>query len=84
MMVTDPAPSPEAPVTLAPTAVAEYAWPTCTACGYALPETDTDRQACRHCEERASVRLRELPALFARVNSTAALVRGARRTGGAA
>lgn len=59
----------------------EYEWPTCVACGHDLWEDETERWACRPCEERTRTRLGELPALFARLNTTAALMRGARRTG---
>lgn len=61
----------------------DYAWPACTACGKALwvDEAETGRQACRPCEARTAQRLAELPALFAQLNTTAALMRGSRRTG---
>ncbi|MFI8942739.1 hypothetical protein [Streptomyces syringium] len=58
---------------------ADYAWPTCTACGRDLWHTELGRMACLPCEEKTATRLRELPALFAQLNTTAALMRGARR-----
>lgn len=59
----------------------EYAWPTCTACGRDLWETEAGRQSCRPCELRTAEHLAELPDLFRQINSTAALMRGARRDG---
>ncbi|MFE4867713.1 hypothetical protein [Streptomyces sp. NPDC056682] len=63
----------------------DYVWPACTACGKALwvDEAEAGRQACRPCEARAAQRLAELPALFARLNTIVALMRGARRPGAA-
>lgn len=58
-----------------------YQWPTCTACHRNLWTDETTRWACRPCQNKTSQRLGELPALFARINSTAALMRGARRPG---
>lgn len=60
-----------------------YAWPTCSACGRELWHTELGRQACRPCESRTATRLAELPALFAQLNTTASLMRGARRPGAA-
>lgn len=57
----------------------EYQWPTCGACGRDLWETELDRHACRACEDRTRERLGELPDLFARLDTTAAMMRGARR-----
>ncbi|MEV6547979.1 hypothetical protein AB0M57_04625 [Streptomyces sp. NPDC051597] len=60
-----------------------YSWPTCTACQKDLwvDEAEAGRLACRPCENRTAKRLTELPALFAELNRTATLMRGARRTG---
>jgi hypothetical protein len=63
-----------------PVAVAaDYAWPKCVACEKNMWVSETDRWSCRPCEDKTAARLAELPALFARINTTAALVRGARR-----
>ncbi|MER5875475.1 hypothetical protein ABT119_06040 [Streptomyces sp. NPDC001910] len=65
-----------------------YIWPTCAAGPEAGPRShklwtdELDRLVCRPCEERTTGRLTELPALFARLNTTAALMRGAQRAGG--
>lgn len=61
--------------------VEEYAWPSCTACGRDLWETEVGRQACRICETRTSERLVELNRLFREINTSAALMRGSRRGG---
>lgn len=58
---------------------AEYQWPTCTACGHNMWVSEVSNWACGLCRTRTAERLTELPALFARINTTAALVRGARR-----
>lgn len=58
----------------------DYQWPTCAACARDLWADETHRLVCRPCEDRASTRLGELPGLFARLDTTSALVRGARRT----
>ncbi|MFI5992480.1 hypothetical protein ACIBAC_11585 [Streptomyces sp. NPDC051362] len=62
----------------------EYEWPTCTApnCGRQLWVSETGRQACRPCEDKTALRIAELPALFRRLDTTASLMRGARRIGG--
>jgi predicted RNA-binding Zn-ribbon protein involved in translation (DUF1610 family) len=57
----------------------DYQWPTCTACGRNMWVSETSNWACGLCRERTAERLTELPGLFARINSTAALVRGSRR-----
>lgn len=64
----------------------DYAWPTCTTpnCGRELWVNEAGRQACRPCEDRANKHLTELPGLFAQLNTTAALMRGARKIGGGA
>ncbi|WP_330172976.1 hypothetical protein OG875_04855 [Streptomyces sp. NBC_01498] len=61
---------------------ATYQWPTCTACPRHLWADETGRQVCGICQEETGQRLADLPALFRRLNTTAALTRGARRTGG--
>lgn len=52
-----------------------YEWPRCVACDRDLWQTELQRWACRPCELKTAERLRELPALFARLNTTTALVR---------
>ncbi|MFJ4637586.1 hypothetical protein ACIP69_18420 [Streptomyces hygroscopicus] len=59
----------------------KYAWPTCTACGRDLWEAEAGRLACRPCETRTGERLGELATLFRQINTSAALMRGARRGG---
>lgn len=59
----------------------EYAWPTCCACGRALWESEAGRQTCRPCETRTAERLGELATLFTQINTSAALMRGARGGG---
>lgn len=61
--------------------VEDYEWPACTACGNALwaDEAHAGRLVCRPCEARTAQRLAELPALFTQLNTTATLMRGARR-----
>lgn len=68
-----------------PASLDEYSWPTCTAprCGKQLWVAEVDRWACRPCEDRAACHIAELPALFAQLNTTAMLMKGAGRTGGA-
>ena len=62
-----------------------YDWPTCVAprCGRQMWVAEAGRFACRPCEESTAQRIRELPALFAQLDTTAALMRGSRRPGGA-
>lgn len=57
----------------------EYVWPTCVACGRDLWEVELQRLACRPCGDRTLARITELPALFRQLDSTAALMKGARR-----
>ena len=59
-----------------------YIWPTCTACGRDLWTDEVQRWACRPCEDRTLARIAELPSLFRQLDTTAALMRGARRPGG--
>ncbi|GGV45827.1 hypothetical protein GCM10010245_71790 [Streptomyces spectabilis] len=68
-----------------PTGLDDYDWPACVAprCGRLLWVAETGRLACRPCEDATATRIRELPALFARLDTTAMLMKGARRTGSA-
>ncbi|QCX81238.1 hypothetical protein C9F11_38275 [Streptomyces sp. YIM 121038] len=68
-----------------PTHLDDYLWPTCTAprCGRQLWVAETGRYACRPCEDSTATRIRELPALFVRLDTTAMLMKGARRTSSA-
>lgn len=66
----------------APTDGDGYQWPTCTACGRDLWADELDRVACRPCQNRTAQRIAELPALFRQLDTTAALMREARRPGG--
>lgn len=61
-----------------------YEWPTCTApgCGRELWTSEVGRLVCRPCEDKTAVRIAELPALFRQLDTTAALMRDARRIGG--
>lgn len=61
---------------------AEYVWPTCVACRRDLWTIELDRLACRPCGEKTAARIAELPGLFRQLDTTAALMRGARRPGG--
>ncbi|MFE3124488.1 hypothetical protein ACFXHD_13830 [Streptomyces hydrogenans] len=56
---------------------ADYEWPSCTnpRCGRALWPEEAHRQVCRPCEQTAHDQLGELPALFVRLSTTAALLR---------
>jgi DNA-directed RNA polymerase subunit RPC12/RpoP len=65
------------------TVATEYVWPKCVACRRDLWENEYERQACRPCEDRAAGQLAEIGPLFARLDTTAALVRGSRRTSAA-
>lgn len=65
-----------------------YSWPTCAAGpddgprSHRLWAEELDRLVCRPCEDKAAKWLTELPALFGRLNTTGALMRGASRGGG--
>lgn len=63
---------------------AGYVWPVCATpnCNRELWVNETGRFACRPCEDRAGKHLAELPVLFGRLNTTATLMRGARKVGG--
>lgn len=64
--------------------LSDYAWPTCVTpnCGRQLWSSEADRWACRPCEDATARRIAELPALFRQLDTTASLMRGARRPGG--
>lgn len=66
------------------TTLSDYDWPTCLACGRALWDDELGRYCCRPCEDGTRTRLNQLPTLFARLNQTAALIPGSRKTNGAA
>ncbi|TGB13876.1 hypothetical protein [Streptomyces sp. MZ04] len=67
-----------------PPDLTEYEWPVCVTpgCGRQLWVSESGRWACRPCEDKTATRLTELPALFRQLDTTAALMRGARRIGG--
>lgn len=60
-----------------------YEWPTCVTprCSRQLWVAEAGRWACRPCEDATTARIAELPALFRRLDSTAALMKGASRPG---
>lgn len=60
----------------------DYERPACIACGRNLWQDEINRWACRPCELKTSERLTAIPGLFARLNTTAALVRGRGHTVG--
>ncbi|MGW5173143.1 hypothetical protein ACWERY_02095 [Streptomyces sp. NPDC004082] len=70
-----------------PTPDEKYDWPTCTAGpdsgthSHKLWADEIGRHICRPCEDKTRARLAELPRLFRRLDTTAALMRGANRTG---
>ncbi|MFD4547264.1 hypothetical protein [Streptomyces sp. NPDC058466] len=65
-----------------------YIWPTCAAGPATGPRShqlwtdELDRLVCRPHEDATAARLAELPGLFRRLDTTASLMRGARRIGG--
>lgn len=67
-----------------PATLDEYSWPVCVTprCNRQLWANEAGRWTCRPCEDATAARLAELPALFRRLDTTAALMRGARRSGG--
>lgn len=67
-----------------PATLDEYDWPTCVTprCNKQLWAAESGRWACRPCEDATVARIAELPALFRQLDTTAALMRGARRSGG--
>lgn len=66
-----------------PTGPDDYSWPTCVTprCKRRLWVAEAGRWACRPCEDTTSQRIAELPGLFRQLDTTAALMRGARRPG---
>lgn len=68
-----------------PDALDEYSWPVCVTprCGKQLWVAEVNRWACRPCEDVTSHRIAELPGLFRQLNTTAMLMKGASRIGGA-
>ncbi|WP_406122962.1 hypothetical protein OHQ89_12420 [Streptomyces canus] len=66
-----------------PAPLDEYEWPVCVTprCNRQLWTAETGRWACRPCEDRTVSRIAELPALFRQLDTTASLMRGARRPG---
>ncbi|MCX4232031.1 hypothetical protein [Streptomyces ortus] len=67
-----------------PATLDEYSWPVCVTprCGRQLWVAEAGRWACRPCEDVTAARIAELPGLFRQLDTTAALMRGARRPGG--
>lgn len=61
----------------------EYEWPVCVTprCGRQLWVAEASRWACRPCEDVTAERIAEIPVLFRQLDTTAALMRGARRPG---
>jgi hypothetical protein len=61
-----------------------YEWPVCVTpnCKRRLWVAEANRWACRPCEDATAARIAELPALVRQLDTTAALMRGARRPGG--
>ena len=59
----------------------QHSWPNCAACGRELWTAEAGRIACRPCEDKTANRIAELPALFRQLDTTASLMRGARRPG---
>ncbi len=61
-----------------------YDWPVCVTprCDRKLWASEIGRQSCRPCEDATGTRIAELPGLFRQMNTTASLMRGARRPGG--
>lgn len=65
----------------APASEFDYVWPVCVACRRDLWTDEVGRYACRPCGDRTLARIQELPTLFRQLDTTAALMRGARRPG---
>ncbi|MCX4816737.1 hypothetical protein OG601_47315 [Streptomyces sp. NBC_01239] len=61
-----------------------YEWPTCVTpnCKRQLWVAEADRWACRPCEDSTGKRIIEIPALYAQLDTTAMLMKGASRIGG--
>jgi len=64
-----------------PAALDDYEWPVCVTprCNRRLWVAEAGRWACRPCEDITTERIAELPGLFRQLDSTAALMKGARR-----
>jgi len=62
----------------------DYAWPACSACGKDLWTAELGRFACWPCENKTAARIAELPGMFQKLDTTAALMRGSRSSGGLA
>lgn len=62
----------------------EYEWPTCVTprCNRQLWVAEAGRWACRPCEDATKRRILELPGLFAQLDTTAMLMKGASRISG--
>ncbi|MEV4784011.1 hypothetical protein AB0K53_00905 [Streptomyces tuirus] len=67
-----------------PDSLDQFEWPTCVTprCGRQMWVAEAGRYACRPCQEATAQRVRELPALFRQLDTTANLMRGSRRPGG--
>lgn len=63
----------------------DYSWPVCVTprCGRQLWAAEAGRWACRPCEDSTARRIAELPGLFRQLDTTAMLLKGASRVGGA-
>ena len=66
-----------------PAPLDDFEWPVCVTprCNRQLWTAEAGRWACRPCEDRTVTRIAELPALFRQLDTTASLMRGARRPG---
>ncbi|MFD7705676.1 hypothetical protein [Streptomyces sp. NPDC059786] len=62
----------------------DYDWPVCVTprCNRQMWVAESGRWACRPCEDATAKRIGELPGLFRQLDTTAMLMRGARRAGG--
>lgn len=59
----------------------DYTWPACAGCNQPLqPDTTDTTRVCWTCQDRTDHLLAELPALFTRLNTTAALIPAGRGT----
>ncbi|MGW4493776.1 hypothetical protein [Streptomyces sp. NPDC004376] len=61
-----------------------YEWPNCVACARPLWADEVGRLACRPCQEKTATHIAALPGLYQQLDTTAMLMRGARRSGGGA
>jgi hypothetical protein len=66
-----------------PAELDEYSWPVCVTprCNKRLWVAESDRWACRPCEDATAIRITELPSLFEKLNTSSMLMRGARKPG---